>query len=285
MKKITFIIVSVLLIAMMVSPAVYAVGDTGKALIIYGYFEEAVGPGDLAVGARLESLGYAVTYIAAPDSDDNSWKGYDIVFIGESITSADVSTKMTLAETLVIVGEPGIWDEMQMGNYDTLYDSEAYTGSYKVINDLIGCGLTSFKGFTTDDVQPGFLLEYADGIQVIAENDAGAAAVTMVVPGGKLMDGSSAVDYRFSIFCRRQDSANFSDDAWKMFDAIVEFVYPPPVIEEVAVEADVPAEAEAPAPVVVVAPVTSPQTADMTVLMALASIISAAGVITFKKRK
>ena len=285
MKKITFIIISVLLIAMMISPAANAAGERGKALIVYGFVDDAIGSGDQAIGARLEQLGYKTDYIAAPDSDDNSWKGYDIIFIGESVTSADVGTKMTLADTLVIIGEPGLYDEMQMGNYDNLYDSEAYTGSYKIVNDLIGCGLTTFKGFTTDDVQPGFLLDYAEGVQIIAQNDNGSPAVTMIAPGGKLLDGSSAANYRFTIFCRRQDSANFSDDAWKIFDSIIEFVYPLPVIEEVAaVPDDAPADTAAPAPVAA-APVIAPQTADMTVITALVSILSAAGVVTFKKRK
>jgi|GEM_PF-4292444 hypothetical protein len=287
MKKIIFTFTAILLIAMMIAPAAFAAGERGKALIIYGYVDDAIGEGDKAIGARFESLGYAADYVAAPDSDENSWKGYDIVFIGESVTSADVATKLTMADALVIVGEPGLYDEMQIGNYDTLYDSESYTGSYKVVNDLIGCGLTTFKGFTTDDVIPGFLLDYAEGVQIIAENENGSPAVTMVAPGGKLLDGSSAANYRFSIFCRRQDSLNFSDDAWKLFDAIIDFVYPIPVIEEVAV----PAAEESPAPVAAetVAPaavaVSAPQTADMTVITALMALISAAGVVTLKKRK
>ena len=287
MKKFIFAATIVLLIAMMITPAVFGAGERGKALIIYGYVEDAIGEGDKAIGAKFESFGFATDYIAAPDSDENSWKGYDIVFIGESVTSADVATKMTLADTLVIVGEPGLWDETLMGNYDTVYDSEAYTGSYKVINDFIGCGLTSFKGFTVDDVMPGFLLDYAEGVQIIAENEKGSPAVTMIAPGGKLTDGSSAVNYRFSIFCRRQDSVNFTDDSWKVLESIIDFVYPLPVVEEVAapvaaMESPAPAS-EAAAPVAVV--VSAPQTADMTVIMSLAAIVSAMGIVTFKKRK
>ena len=288
MKKIIFVTTVVLLIAMMITPAVFGAGERGKALIVYGYVEDAIGPGDLAIGARFESLGFAADYIAAPDSDENSWNGYDVVFIGESVTSADVATKMTLADTLVIVGEPGLWDETLMGNYDTVYDSEAYTGSYKIVNDLIGCGLTTFKGFTTDDVMPGFLLDCAEGIQIIAENENGSPAVTMIAPGGKMMDGSSAVNYRFSVFCRRQDSANFSDDSWKLFDAIIDFVYPIPVVEEVAAPSEAEQPAAAPAaetatPAAIT--VSSPQTADMTVIMSLAALVSAMGIVTFKKRK
>ena len=52
------------------------------------------------------------------------WVGYEIIFIGESVMSADVETKFTAADCVVIVSEPGNYDELLIGNYDSQYDTE-----------------------------------------------------------------------------------------------------------------------------------------------------------------
>lgn len=38
--------------------------------------------------------------------------------------SADVETKFTAADCVVIVSEPGNYDELLIGNYDSQYDTE-----------------------------------------------------------------------------------------------------------------------------------------------------------------
>ena len=284
MKKTLFVIVAVVLMVMMFSPAVTAAGERGKALVVHGQFSEdqPIGDGDRTLGVHLEAMGFAVSYILAPDATEDSWKGYDLIYIGESVTSADVSTKFQLADTFVICSEPGLFDEMLMGNYDTVYDSEPYTGNYIVVNDIINCGLKTFKGFTTDDVVPGFLLDYAPGVKIIVENENKSPAVSIAEKGAELIDGSKAINARAQFFCRRQDQVSFTADTWKVFDALINYIIPLPVTEEVVV-ADASAVDTASAPAVIT---SSPQTADMTIVMSLAVVLSAlSGIGIYKKRK
>ena len=203
-----------------------AAAPRGKALIVHGG-ADGLGAGDKAVADRLTALGFTVDAIYAKNSTETSDDGYDLLYVPESVSSADVGTKFTDTKAAVIIGEPGLMDEFLVGQYDNTYDSNAYKGTYKVVNDVFKSGVTgSFKGFTTDDVIPGFLKEYCKGATVIAENEKGSPAVTLVKPGAELTDGSKANGYRIQWFFRRQDSANASAETWKLFDAAVNYMFP-----------------------------------------------------------
>lgn len=265
------------------TPSVFAAGDRGKALIVYGQYteDEILGPGDIAIGKHLESLGFDVAYILAPESDENSWKGNDLVFIGESVMSAEVALKFQLAESFVICSEPGLFDEMLIGNYDTQYDSEPYLGTYSVVNDIINCGLKTFKGFTNDDVIPGFLLDLAPGLVVIVENENKSPAVSFLGKGLECTDGSKAFGNRAQFFCRRQDAVSFSAETWAVFDALVDYVLPLAIIEE-----EISLEQTETGAINEATVIKSPQTADTSIIISLAALSSVLiGIATYKKRK
>lgn len=205
-----------------------AAAPRGKALIVHGG-ADGLGAGDKAVADRLESLGFTVDDVYAKNSTADSDEGYDLLYVPESVTSADVATKFTDTKAAVIIGEPGLMDEFLVGQYDTTYDTNAYKGTYKIVNDTFSSGIKApFKGFTTDDVVPGFLKERCKGSIVIAENENGAPAVTLVKPGAELTDGSKANGYRIQWFFRRQDSANASAETWQLFDAAINYMFPKP---------------------------------------------------------
>ena len=228
MKKLIIALLAVLLIVMAAAPASFA-AERGKVLVVHGG-ADAVGEGDKAIGDKIASMpGFTqVDYIHAPKTDENSWKGYSLVFIGESVSSADVNTKFTKAECYIICSEPGLWDELLFGAYDSAYDSDSFNGTYKAKNDILKTGITSFKGFTKDET-PGFLKEWSDGVTVIFENEKGAPAVTLVEKGGKLIDGSASTGPRSTFFNRGQSAANFTDESWKIFTALIDYVLPLPV--------------------------------------------------------
>ncbi len=80
------------------TPAVYA-ETRGKALIVHGT-ADGILEGDQTVADKLAGYGFDVNVILAIDCDDNTWKGYDLVFIGESVMSADVETKFITADCI-----------------------------------------------------------------------------------------------------------------------------------------------------------------------------------------
>lgn len=282
MKRILVFFTAIILIVLMVIPMNAA--DRGKALIVHGNDGDML-EGDQAVADHLTSYGFTVDAAFAPNTDESSWQGYDLVFIGESVTSADVATKFTLADCLVIIGEPGLMDEMLVGEYDSQYDSTNIysTGGYNVVNDIIGCGLKKFEGFTSEDVIPGFLLTWADDAKIIVQNDNGSPAITLFEPGCKLVDGSSAVNYRMQCFFRRQDAAVATADTWLVWEKVIDYVFPVPVIEE-AVEA-APDEAAPETAAAAAVSVSAAQTMDMSIAALALAAISSAGIIISKRRK
>lgn len=289
MKKFHRVVIIALTVMLCVLPlasiSTFA-ADRGKSLIVYG--GDSIGDGDKMVGDRLGTLGYPADYAFAPDTDESSWNGYDIVYIGESVSSADVGTKFTLAESLVIISEPGLMDEMQVGAYDPAYDSDAYTGNYIIKNDICASGLSTFKGFTSDDVVPGFLLEWADGAVIVCENEKGSPAVTYFAKGITLVDGSTAVGPRIQWFFRGQFAAVATDETWQLWDAMINYVFPLPVVEEIVEET--PAESasadgssgEAPAAAVTA---TAPQTGDILMVSGALAIVSAGLALFIAQKK
>ncbi|MBQ2707447.1 MAG: hypothetical protein IJF67_04220 [Clostridia bacterium] len=261
MKKITLrTLLTLALCAVILLLPLTAAAPRGKVLIVHGG-ADGLGAGDKAVADRLTSLGFTVDAIYAKNSTADSDNGYDLLYVLESVTSADVSTKFTDTKAAVIIGEPGLMDEFLVGQYDSTYDSNAYKGTYKVVNDVFGSGIKdAFKGFTTDDVIPGFLKERCKGSIVIAENEKGAPAVTLVKPGAELTDGSKANGYRVQWFFRRQDSANASAETWKLFDAAINYMFPKPAA-------------------------ASPTTVDPTLGLLLAAALGAGTFLASKKRR
>lgn len=283
MKKVLFALLAVLMIAMMIAPSVTAAADRGKVLVVHGT-AAGVAKGDQAIGDRLKKLGFGtVDYKLAKDTTDTSWKGYNVVFIGESVTSADVATKFTKAECYVICGEPGLWDELLIGNYNSTYDTAAYKGKYTVKSDVMKSGLTTFDGFKAD-ATPGFLKEWGKGVTVLVENADKAPAVTYAAKGAEMFDGSKAVGARSTIFCRGQSAADFTDDTWKLFDALINYVLPVPV--ETTQAAATTAKAAA-TTAKAAATTKAAQTADLSIVMWVmaAGAAVSAGTLTFKKHR
>ncbi len=281
MKKIN-IVMMIMLFSILLTQAVYA-ESRGNALIVHGT-AEGILEGDQAVADQLTSYGFDVDAMLAVDCDENTWENYKIVFIGESVTSADVGTKFTAADCVVIVSEPGNYDELLLGNYDTQYDVDnVYSkGKYLVVNDVTGTGLTSFEGFSGEEVAPGFLLEWGKGGIVVVENELGSPAVTIFAPNAELFDGSAAINYRIQWFFRGQGAALATADTWKVFKSVVDYVLPLPVEETESETVSVPETGTEQA----VIPEISAQTADLgfTALFAAAAAASA-GLFTLKRRR
>jgi hypothetical protein len=270
-----FVIALLILVATV--PCAHAL-TRGTALVVHGT-ADGILEGDRGVADKLTSYGFDVDIMLAADCDENTWVDYDIIFIGESVMSADVGTKFTEADCVVIVSEPGNYDELLMGNYDSQYDTEnVYSkGSYIVVNDIVNCGLSKFEGFSSEEVAPGFLLEWGAGGVVVVENEKGSPAVTVFSPGSELFDRSSALNYRIQWFFRGQDAVHATDDAWKVFESVINYVMPLPVPEETAAETI--AEAET----VTTETTAAAQTSDT--VMILSFIVAAAAIPVLKKRK
>lgn len=282
MKKFSIVMTVLLLTSILFTQAVYA-ESRGNALIVHGT-AEGILEGDRTVADKLTSYGFDVDAILAVDCDENTWENYKIVFIGESVTSADVGTKFTAADCVIIVSEPGNYDELLLGNYDTQYDVDnVYSkGKYLVVNDVTGTGLTSFEGFSGEEVAPGFLLEWGKGGIVVVENELGSPAVTIFAPGAELFDGSAAINYRIQWFFRGQGAALATADTWKVFESVVDYVLPLPV-EETEPEAVTVTEGSTEQAIL---PEVSAQTADPGFIALFVAVAAVSAVLfTIKRRR
>jgi hypothetical protein len=110
-------------------------------------------PGDAAVKARLEGLGFTVAVKDAPSSATADATGKALVVISESVTAIDVSTKFRDVAVPVIVMEAGLYDEMQMTGTTLGTDYDNATGQTQLaITDSthpMAAGMTGTATATT----------------------------------------------------------------------------------------------------------------------------------------
>lgn len=283
MKKVFFAFFIVLLIAMIVSPAISAV-DRGKALVVYGGADGDPGAGDQAIGDRLKTLGFTVDFIFAPNTTEAMGKEYILIYLCESITSSDVNTKFTKDECVIITAEAGLYDELQIGDHPQVGDTTAYISRFNVVNDPMKSGLTSFSAFkdTIAETAAFFMSTWTKSVVVLVENDSKAPAVFIVPKGGELLDGTKSAGIRCGWIGVAQTVTEYTDEAWKLFDALVNYTLPVPV--ETTTETTT---AEPAATTSKPAVTTAAQTADLGLVawIIAAGAVASTGLLALRKRK
>ena len=232
MKKfIAAIFILVFIISLSISASAQPRGDV---LFIYGYYEEtSIGPGDLAVKARFEKLGFTVTMVAGPDCTTEMGTGKALIYAGESITSTDVADKYKDITVSAIMGEPGVFDDMLYGNFTQTDGSEGIFTVAAPDNEVVkAAGVTGDFDPFTEIASPGFLTEYTVDAQILVQDDLAQAAIGLYETGAKMLNDFIAPARRATFYIRGQDAVSATEDTWKLFDAVVNWSSPAPIIVE-----------------------------------------------------
>jgi len=103
-------------------------------------------PNDALLGDFFKSLGHTVTYFddgAAEAAMETAAAAADLVWISETVGSANVANKITEIATPMVVGEPYAWDEMGM-MVGTGSTSDVATTDITIVNPghLLAAGLS-----------------------------------------------------------------------------------------------------------------------------------------------
>ncbi|HIZ55873.1 MAG TPA: hypothetical protein H9671_06675 [Firmicutes bacterium] len=193
----------------------------GTVLFVYG--GTSVGEGDAAMQKHLEDMGFTVEMVEASASSTDMANGKAMVYVGESVAADAVGTKFSSVDVPVMMGEPGLFDEMLMGDYN---QTEGYEGTHTVVKaDHPAAGGLSgeYKAFSTT-AAPGWIYNYADTAEIIVEDQEGNAAVCLYDEGVAMIDGSTAPARRASFYIRGQDAANATAETWQVFDGVVNWL-------------------------------------------------------------
>jgi hypothetical protein len=197
-----------------------------KALFVAG--SSSPHSGDLAVKARLESLGYSVKlvdddYCATSDAD-----GMGLVYISSSVSSSKVGRKYRDIAIPVVTSEAWIYDDMKMTGTGsgTNYGEYAYTSNMTIgdSNHPIVQGIT------------GNLQVLSSAQKVAWGNPGNGASRIGYVPGepgcgmlfayekGAHMVGMNAPERRVGIFLRNSNTMNaLNNTGWLLFDATIQW--------------------------------------------------------------
>lgn len=190
---------------------------SGKVALVGNYIGFFPDPRDLEREAIFESWGYDVDI-----HDDSAISfpfigllanigNYDVVYVSETVASADVNTKLTNVSIGVINEEPKIYGDLELANSH---------------NELVGStiDITDNDHYITAPFAPGSLSIYdadmevltvsgaqAPGLQTLAEFS-GSGTVTVLDQGAQLTGGGSAAGLRVLLPIGEQNDSNFNWD-------------------------------------------------------------------------
>ena len=281
MKK-SLIFIAVLLVCMMILPA-FAVSaaeiDRGVVVFIYQPVDGVIGEGDVAVIDFLTKLGFTVKTIDHLECTSADAEGVALLYIAESVASINVREgKYTKTSAPMFNCEMAAWEDTGFGLQLASFAEDTYPVTLSGNHEIIAATAQKSFDLMTEPGQSVVGLDIssmsADGIVLLAK-DADNALFAAYEKGAKLIDGSSCTSRRIAGFIFGQTAYYFTDGMWAFMESMINWLSPPPVIEEVIVEE----VAEEPAVIDggnITAPVvtpTVPQTFDTTIIYIMVLIL------------
>jgi len=214
----------------------------GANILFISAMDEATGPGDEALRIFIEGLGHTVTMF---DDDENeadteiAAAAADMVFISESVGSAQIRTEITEIETPMVITECWGWDEMGL----TLGDGagqDVVTTDIEIIapDHPLAAGLSGTISVLTDIVSDRGAARFSNGI---AGNEATVIATATLTDGqtwdvifvyekGAALpvppaDGSprEAADIRVCLGFDEQSYLVWNENAYLLLEAAINF--------------------------------------------------------------
>jgi hypothetical protein len=190
---------------------------TGEVVFVVG---DASSPtaGELAVVARLASLGHDVTLITGSAGTAADATGVDAVLISSSVAEAAVGDTFRDVPEPVIIWKPWLYDAMDMsptnGNSTTATSLEIADPDHPLAAGFPAAVTVLSPASRMARGTPG-----GDGH--IVATVGGVPALFVYEPGERLADGSIAAGCRIAYPLHTNTAANLTADGWTLFDTAV----------------------------------------------------------------
>ncbi|HEV2761514.1 MAG TPA: hypothetical protein VGV38_00870, partial [Pyrinomonadaceae bacterium] len=205
--------------------AVNWAGQPRTALLVAGSGTTPLNADDEAVKARLTSLGYKVLVKASDALATADASGKSLVYVSETVQSANVNTKLRDVNVPVVVSEAALFDDMGMTGtvIGTDFDNASGQTQLRMLSGShpLGANFTGNVAVTT-----------AAAVFAWGKPSASAARVAGLVVNeemvtiygyerGASMVSATAPSRRVGYYFGAGVAANLNDDGWELFDAAV----------------------------------------------------------------
>jgi hypothetical protein len=199
----------------------------GAALLVVG--NASLAPGDAALKQRLLGLQLAVSVKTGPLVQASDAAGKVVVVISDSVTSADVNTRLRDVGTPVLCLETALFDDMRFTGptFGTDYGTLGSQSEVALVaSHPLAQGLT--LPATTAKATYGWGRPVA-GATIIATiaGAADRAALFAFEAGQPLFGGAPAPARRVGAFMTSATPALFTAQSWKLFDNAIHWLLPP----------------------------------------------------------
>lgn len=239
-----FFLAAMFLTAMIFMASLPVSGMTARGEVLLVWGGDAINDGDAFIISELEKMGFSVTTVLDTDSTSEMADGKALVYICESIMSANVLDKFTKTPVPVIACEAGVYDDMLMTPADGLFNEGVPEGAMvQIFDHEITAGIP--KEFEPYDEPSGksWMLGMPEGdVRIIAASSADTTrAVVFVYDSGAVMaDGFKAPAKRAGFYFQGAYASTASADAKKLWTNLISWLAPEPVPETTAEVVTVP---------------------------------------------
>jgi hypothetical protein len=198
-----------------------------QALLVVG--STPLVPGDAAVKARLEGLGFAVPVKRSADTTPSDGEGNALIVVSESSNSADINSDYRHTSTPVVTLEPAINDELGTTGpaWSVDYGVDVLPEAANVLitspSHPLAAGLREVVRATTTAATINWGRPNASAVRAaVLASDPSKATVFGYAAGSPLF-GLTAPAARVSFFAHQATPLALSDEGWALFDASVRF--------------------------------------------------------------
>jgi hypothetical protein len=189
--------------------ALFVVGDTNLVA------------GDQALKNRLQTLGFAVTLRsgAAVTAADATGK---IVLISESVTSADVNTKLRNVSVPVLSFEPSLFDDLGLVDpVATNYGTLATQTNVLLLGNVAAATGDVTVGVTSSAQTFGWGKPVASATRIAAVAGDASRSLIFAFERGSALSGMSAPARRAGWFATAAAPSAFNANGWSLFDGLM----------------------------------------------------------------
>lgn len=273
---------AMVLTAMIFMASLPVTGSTARGEVLLVWGGDAINEGDAFIISELEKLGFSVTTVLDTDSTSVMADGKALVYICESIMSANVLDKFTNSPVPVVACEAGVYDDMLMTPADGLFNEGVPEGAMvQIFDHEITAGIP--KEFEPYDEPSGksWMLGIPEGdVRIIAASSADTtrAVVFIYDSGANMADGFKAPAKRAGFYFQGAYASTASADAKKLWTNLINWMSPEPVPETTAEVVIVPDTVTAGSPdteIIADSVTQSPATGDISLFMMIAAAAAA----------
>lgn len=193
------------------------------ALVVAG--SATLGPGDAAVRARLQSLGYHAVVRTAAEAIQGDAAGKSVVLLSSTVNSSAVNTKFRAVVNPLLSWEPNLCDDLGMTGPTSGTHYGTLAGQSQVViaspSHPLAAGLTGTVGVTSVGTTFVWGVPAASAVQVARPLSNGGRSLIFGYERGAVMNGLAAPGRRVGFFLGDAAAGSLTTPGWALFDAAV----------------------------------------------------------------